>query len=143
MRRVPAACVTLAFILRSLDVIGHTLRPGLLVRLPLSFINAPLTLSPILALRLWWWTGVAVVAWPAWCPVPVVRVVRVVVVVVVVVAGVRFACPPPRMRVLRDGLVLVWIVRGEVRVAVVRGAWRRARGILIVDMMLRLDVGDG
>jgi hypothetical protein len=75
----------------------HTFNPGLLVKLPLSFIRAPLTLSPTLALRLWWCTGAAVV--PAWCPAAVERVVRVVVVVVVVVAaGVRFV--GPRIRVL-------------------------------------------
>jgi len=34
-----------------------TLTPGLLVKLPLSFIIAPLILSPTLACRLWWTTG--------------------------------------------------------------------------------------
>jgi hypothetical protein len=55
-----------------------------------------------------------------------VRVVLVVVVVVTVVAGVRLACVlrPPSRRVLREGRARV------VRVAVVRGAARRARGMV-------------
>lgn len=35
----------------------HTLRPGRLVRLPLSLRRAPLTLSFMVGLRFWWWTG--------------------------------------------------------------------------------------
>lgn len=54
------------------------------------------------------------------------RVVLVVVVVVTVVAGARLVCVlrPPSRRVLRDGRARV------VRVAVVRGAARRARGMI-------------
>jgi hypothetical protein len=62
--------------------------------------------------------------------------VRVVVVVVVVVAGVRLVVERvvrlgPRIRVLREGLERV------VRV-VVRGAWRRARGMAMVLLLLLL-----
>jgi hypothetical protein len=101
MRRVPAA-----------------LSPGLLVKLPLNFISAPETLSPMVAWRLWWCTGAAV-AWP-WCA-PVVRTVLVVVVVVVVAAGVLRAVVAwvrlgPSRRVLRLGRAVERVVR------VVRGA---------------------
>jgi len=39
----------------------HTFTPGLPVKLPFNFVNAPLTLSPTLGLRLWCVAGVAVV----------------------------------------------------------------------------------
>lgn len=54
-----------------------------------------------------------------------------VVVVVTVVPPVRLVCVrrfPPRRRVLREGRA-ARVVRGEVRTAV-RGAWRRARGMI-------------
>jgi hypothetical protein len=97
----------------------HTFNPGLRVKLPRNFISAPDTLSPMVAWRLWWCTGAAVV-WP-WRVPPVVRTVLVVV-VVVVVAGARVARvlrPPPRRRVLRLGRAVVRVAR------VVRGAVRR------------------
>jgi hypothetical protein len=56
-----------------------------------------------------------------------VRVVLVVVVVVVVVAGARLVrvLRPPIRRVLSDGRAVVRVVRA------VRGAWRRARGMVV------------
>lgn len=101
----------------------HTLRPGLRVSEPRNFIIIPDTLSPMVAWRLWWWTGVAL----AWCPwAPVVLVVRVVVVVVVVVTGVRLAVRrPPSSLVLRLGRAVARVAR------TVRGAERRMRGMVV------------
>ena len=87
----------------------QTFTPGLRVRDPLSFIIAPLILSPMVACLLWWTIGSRL--FRPHLDLPAVRVLRPACAVrgstVVVVLTVRVLALGPRRRVMRVGLVVL------------------------------------